>query len=144
MLIDVTAVGVTCGYSCVRCPKCIPYISTQLHSTPSHSSLSSLVFSYRISLNLGIAENTDPLQPIEWEAGRWECVEIPILMRHLTIDIDPFVARILLFSVRCDLAWEDCVDPLPLPIGTSTREITCGTREKRCNKTIIKDSIFKS
>eukprot|EP00434_Breviolum_minutum_P044175 symbB.v1.2.039424.t1/scaffold6555.1/size17125/2 len=34
-----------------------------------------------------IAENTDPLQPIEWEAG------------------------------RCDLAWEDCVDPLPLPIG---------------------------
>lgn len=29
-------------------------------------------------------------------------------------DIDP----------RCDLAWEDCVDPLPLPIGAST----CGDR----------------
>eukprot|EP00913_Durusdinium_trenchii_P016479 g15490.t1 len=32
-------------------------------------------------------DNTDPLQPIEWEAG------------------------------RCELDWEDCVDPLPLPMG---------------------------
>eukprot|EP00435_Cladocopium_sp_Y103_P057690 s264_g20.t1 len=35
--------------------------------------------------------NIDPLQPIEWEIG------------------------------RCDLDWEDCVDPLPLPVGYEKR-----------------------
>ena len=53
----------------------------------------------------------------------WDPCRITTCWCH---DIYHYRHYISLFDIdpRCDLAWEDCVDPLPLPIGAST----CGDR----------------
>ena len=105
----------------------MPYISCTYHSESLLSVLSCLFLS---SLNNTSRYCWEHRSPATHRVGSrqvgtcWDQPHVDATCYHLTsIHIDPFVDRILLFSVRCDLAWEDCVDPLPLPIGASTR---CG------------------
>lgn len=111
----------TVAVTFVRCHVYIIHAIHQLHQlhapllTVSCILLSSSLNSTELHLR-GIAENTDPLQPIEWEAGRWERVEIRVASRHVDVMIYIIIYHYLT-SIRGATwpgrtAWTRCRCPL--------------------------------
>ena len=142
---EMSCIHYTCHTSATSAALTTPPLLTVLSCILLSSSLNSTELHLR-----GIAENTDPLQPIEWEAGRWERVEVLRSVSHHDMLMSWYVyinVVIIIWhrsEVRLGLgglcgpvaAAHWCLDVWRLPVS-------CGTCE-RCNEiNEIKDSTFK-